>query len=277
LSTTKRRAPAIYLVFASILCADGAINAPHIKAAGTGTSPVLNLSLAAQLAGDMQGTNEGRPHGVPLSYNWAHGPFIQMGNNANGWKAITAWGALYEAAEGNTAVNTRVNIRNMQSLYLQKSSGKWILLQHTDAPDGAAYVEDFSRNSNKPADIRREPDGTISVTAGEGYNFHFYPPDRASINPDDIAGVVTLFEARLIVADPSKPDDRSQARYVATSGADYYPDLTGGWPGNLSYNPGVAGGKVKYVKEAWRFFAMTTLTLDQLAHNPPPLSLNSAP
>lgn len=231
-------------------------------------------SLAAQIADDMQGSNEGRPHGVPSSYDWANGPVVEMGNNSNGWKAITAWGVVYEAAEGNPATNTRVNIRNVQALVLQKSSGKWLLLQNTNAPDGAAYLEDFSGDSNTPADIRYESDGTISVTAGNGYNFHFYPPDRASINPDDIGGIVTLFEARLIVGDPTKSDDRGTARYVCSSGADYYPAVTGGWPGGTDYNPGVGVGKFKYVETSWRSFAMTTMSQTQLTSNPPPVNLN---
>jgi hypothetical protein len=165
----------------------------------------------------------------------------------------------------------------MQLLLLEKSSHKWIILQRTDAPDGAAYVEDYSGDANRPADIRHEADGTISATAGGGYNFHFYPRSRAPINPDNIAGLVSLFEARLIVADPSRPDDRRLARYLASSGGDYYPELTGGWPGNLDYNPGIAGSKLKYVQTNWRSFAMTTLSEDQLAQNPPPVQLNSTP
>jgi hypothetical protein len=197
-----------------------------------------------------------------------------MGNNSNGWRAITAWGALYEAAEGNPAKNTRVNIRNMQTYFLQKSTGKWLLLQNTSTPDGAAYYEDFSGDLNKPADVRTEADGTISATAGNGYNFHFYPSDRASINPDDIGGVVVVLQARLITADPTKADDRSSAHYLIGAGADYYPALTGGWPGNASYNPGVALGKMKYVQSDWRSFAMTTMTQSQLESNPPPVNLS---
>ena len=239
---------------------------------GPGPSP--NSSVAAQIAGDMQGGNEGYPHGVPRSYDFANGPVVVMGNNSNGWAAITAWGALYEAAEGNPATNTRVNIRNMQTYFLQKSTGKWLLLQSTSTPDGAAYLEDFSGDTNKPADIRYESDGTISATAGGGYNFHFYPADRGSIDPNDIGGIVVVYQARLILANPNGRDDRSSARYLCSAGADYYPSLTGSWPGDASFNPGVALGKMKYVQTSWRSFAMTTLSQSQLASNPPPVSLN---
>lgn len=232
------------------------------------------ISVADQIAADMQGKNEGYPHGVPLSYDFANRPVVTMGNNSNGWQAITSWGAIYAAAEGNPATNTRVNIRDMRTYLLQKSSGKWLLLQNTSVPDGAAYLEDFSGDLNKPADIRHESDGTISVTAGGGYNFHFYPVNRASINPNDIGGIVVVIQARLIIGDPSKPDDRISARYLCTAGADYYPALMGGWPGNESFNPGVAISKMKYVRSEWRSFAMTTLTRNQLESNPPPVNLN---
>ena len=231
-------------------------------------------SLWTQIASDMTGQHEANPHGVPLSWDWATGPVIEMGNNANGWKAITSWGGVYEASTGNPATNTRVNIRNMQTFFLQKSTGKWLLLQDTDYPDGAAYLEDFSGDISKPGDVRKEPDGSISVKAGGGYNFHFYPSDRATINPNDIGGILIILEARLIVDNSALPDDRSSAKYLCGAGADYYPSLTGGWPGNLSYNPGVGIGKMKLVQPYWRFFAMTTLNASQLAANPPPVNLN---
>ena len=236
--------------------------------------PSSTLSVAKQIAQDMRGENEGHPHGVPLNYDWAIRPVMSMGNDPTGWKAITAWGSVYEAAEGNPATNTRVNIRNMRTYLLQKSTGKWLLLQNTSKPDGAAYLETFAGNASKPADVRQEPDGTISVRVGAGYNFHFYPHDRASIDPEDLEGIVVVVEARLIVADTSKPDDRKSARYLLDSGADYYPALTGGWPGTADYNPGVALGKLKYVRSEWRSFCMTTLTQSQLERHSPPIDFS---
>ena len=221
----------------------------------------------------MTGQNEALPQGVPPSYDWAQGPVLTMGNNPKGWQAITAWGGVMVPVQGNPATNTRVNIRDLQLYFLQHSTGKWLLLQNTSQPDGADYLDDFSGDVSRPGDVRQEPDGTISVTAGGGYCFHFWPTDRASINPNDVGGILVLLQARLIVGDPSLPDDRSTAQYLAGSGADYYPALTGGWPGNLSYNPGVGNGKLKYVQSDWRFYAMTTLTANQLASNPPPVNL----
>jgi len=222
----------------------------------------------------MTGVNEGLPLGVPLSYAWASGPVMEMGNDSGTWQAMTAWGVIYPASPGNPAVNTRVNIRNVQAYYLRRSTGKWLLLQNTSKPAGGAYPADFSVNVPIPGDVRNEPDGTISVTVRSGYNYHFYPPVRGSINPGDIAGIVTIFEARLIVGNPALPDDRNVAAYLAGSGGDYYPALTGPWPGNLPYNPGIAAGKEKLVTTSWRFFSMTTMTAAELQKNPPPVNLN---
>jgi len=237
----------------------------------TPTSTPSNLWI--EIAADMTGSNEAYPQGVPLSYDWAQGPTIVMGNNPNGWQAITAWGVVTIPTQGNPATNTRVNIRNVQLYLLQHSTGAWLLLQNTSQPQGADYLDDFSGDISQPGDVRPESDGTISVTAGGGYCFHFWPQDRASINPNDIGGILVLLQARLIVGNPSLPDDRNIAQYLAGSGADYYPALTGGWPGNLSYNPGVGTGKLKFVQSDWRFYAMTTLTAAQLASDPPPVNL----
>jgi hypothetical protein len=244
-------------------------------APGTLAAPAtLSSSVISQIAGDMRGANEGHPHGVPLTYGWATGPMRGNATNpAANWKAATAWGVAYEAAEGNPAKNTRVNIRNMRFYLLQKRTNKWILLQNTSAPDGGLYIEDFSHNAAKAADVRNEFDGSISVTAGGGYVFHFYPRQRARINPKDIAGIITIFEARLILSDPKGPDDRGEARYLAASGGDYWPDIVGGLLAGTTIAPLIDGGKLKYVQTYWRSFAMTTLTEGQLARNPPPISL----
>jgi hypothetical protein len=232
------------------------------------------ISVASQIAGDMTGPNEGHPHGVPLSYDWATGP--TEGNSVNpsaSWKAATAWGLAYEAEEGNRAKNTRVNIRRMRFYLLQKSTNKWTLLQYTSTPNGGMYVEDFACDADRPADIRKESDGSISVTAGGGYVFHFYPQERARIDFQDIAGIITIFEARLILGNPNGPDDRGSSRYLAGSGGDYWPDIVGGLSGGGTIAPPIGGGKLKYVQAYWRSFAMTTLTEGQLAANPPPVDL----
>lgn len=225
----------------------------------------------AQIADDMRLPHEGRPHGVPASIDWSVGPRIGRGNDPGTFKAFIAWGQLYEAAEGNPATNTRVEIRDMNAYVLSKADGEWHLVQDADIVSGAAYREDFSGDVNRPADARFERSGVVSVTAGEGHNYHFWPSSgRVTIDPEDIAGVLVTAQARLILDDPDGPDDRDQARYVMGVGADYWLSLTAQWD-QWKTNGDVGIGRFRYVTPEWQTFTMSSLDEDALRQNPPPV------
>jgi hypothetical protein len=228
------------------------------------------INSITEIANDMTPLGEGIPHGVPASYNWASKPRVGWGNNPQGFQAMTAWGHLYEAATGNPATNTRVQIRNIRSYMLSQRDGQWYLLQSSTRVEGAAYREDYVGDVNKAADIRYEPDGSVSVKPGQGYNFHFWPPGRASIDPNDVGGILTTVQARLVIDNPQQVDDRSQARYLLSIGGDYWLNLTAKWD-NWQTNGDIGIGKFKYVTTQWRAFNMTTLSPEQITQNPPPL------
>ncbi|WP_197076778.1 RICIN domain-containing protein [Hymenobacter terrenus] len=185
------------------------------------------------------------------------------------------WGQVYETVAGNPATNSRVQLKGLQAHYLSKTDNQWRLLTGSVDVQGAAYVEDFAGDVNKPADLRNEPDGSVSVTAGNGYNFHFWSSNgRASINPTDIAGILITCQARLIVNNPNLPDDRASAKYILSVGGDYWKDLTARWD-NWTTNGDFAIGRFKYVTSDWRVFSAHTLTENQLWQNPPPIPLIS--
>ena len=129
----------------------------------------------------------------------------------------------------------------------------------------------FSGDSSFPPDVRTESDGTISVKVGGGYMFHLFPSRRASFDPTDIGGWIAIFEGRLILDDPARPDDRSTAQLLAAAGADYWPSTTSDW--GSAGAPSIADGKLKYVKPYWRWYAITSLSEAELDANPPPLQL----
>ncbi len=217
---------------------------------------------------DMTLPHEGKLHGVPDYYNWAKGPSVDGTIGPGTWTAFIAWGQLYEAAEGNPATNTRVQIGEMTAYYLSKSDSQWHLLQRSRAK-GAAYREDFSGDVSKPADVRDEASRGISVTAGGGYNFHFWPEQgRVDIDPADIVGVFTTFKARLITADADKPDDRAKAKYLLGTGCDYWLSKNASWD-NWETNGRCALGRMKVVRQDWRTFSAHTLPA--IRQNPPPL------
>ncbi len=237
----------------------------------TNAQTTQTINSVATIISDMQPPQDAAPHGVPKHYSWANGPEIGMGNNPKDFKAMMTWGQLYEAEQGNPASNTRVQIRNIKAYLLSKQDNKWHLLQNSKGVEGAAYREDFAGDANKPADVRNEPDGTVSAKAGDGHNYHFWTKGgRSSIDPNYVDGIFTTVEARLIVDDASKPDDRTQARYLLNIGGDYWLNLDAGWD-NFNTNGGIATGRFKYVTTDWQAFNMTTLSAEQISNNPPPI------
>lgn len=150
--------------------------------------------------------------------------------------------------------------------------GKWSELGNFPIV-GAWYEENFADNLNKPAEIRKESDGSISVKAGFGYNFHFFWDKRIAIDANDILGIVTMVSGRLVLDDPNKPDDRKKSKYIMGSGADYWRDFTAEWLHNEENNAGVGLGRLKKVENEWRKYYMHTLSEEALQKHPIPLEL----
>jgi hypothetical protein len=226
------------------------------------------------IAQDMTLPHEALPSGVPESYDWQAGPRIGYGADMpQEWRAFIAWGQVYTDAAGtHDAPNTRVQIRDIEAYVLDVASGRWQLLQFDRLVEGAAYVADFADNASVEADIRTEADGSISVTAGAGYNFHFWPSSgRIPLEPQRIGGIFTTVQARLILHDPTQVDDRAQARYLMSVGADYWRALDAEWRADWSANGDVAIGRFRYITNEWQAFNMTTVPLATLCANPPPL------
>ncbi len=219
---------------------------------------------------DMTLPHEGRPHGVATSIDWALKPRVGAVVPPAGWNAAIAWGQLYEWIEGNPATNTRVQIKDLEMYYLSKSDRKWHLLQKSVGVDGAAYVEDFAGDVNKPADKRIEPDGSVSVKAGGGYNFHFWSKlGRVKYPVNDVAGIYTTVKARLIVDKADLPDDRATARYLMSAGGDWWQTLTVAWD-QWKTNADMGISRFRFVTPEWKSFNMCSLPSDTIRKNPPP-------
>jgi hypothetical protein len=232
----------------------------------------------------MLGTNQAWPHGVPMDWGFAQGPVIELGNNSNFnnqvGRAADAWGVLYEAADANgnnlnVATNTRVNFRHVRLYFKSKATGQWSQLQSTDAPEGALYYEDLHDQIYSSANVRTEPDGTRSVKIPYhgGQMYHFDAPPRVAFNPNDVGGWLAVWEARLVLDNANGVDDRASARYLGSCGADYWPTTTTGWT-NFGGAPAIASGKMKYIGNSWRWFAITTVSQADLIANPPPVQLD---
>ena len=230
--------------------------------------------VASMLAHDMVGKHAGRMHGVPSNYNWAKRPRVGVGNHParHGFHAVSAWGQIYEDINGSPARNVRVSCRDISLWLLSRRTGRWRQANASKGVNGANYVEDFVGNASKPADLRDDPHGAVSATLGGGYNFHLYAlRERTVIDPEDVAGVVSVYSARVIKDDPAGPDERHLARYLASGGADYWLDkYVGAEPGTVA---DVGIGKARYLGPDWLTLTMSTLPLRKLEANPPPVCL----
>lgn len=204
----------------------------------------------------------------------ANGECPRRNNKGEWFKAMTVWGQAYIPREGSTAVNTRLQIRNIVTKQLYKS-GNWHTVQ-TGQPQGAAYVENFAGNANKGANARDESvnGGGVSVIVGvgewSGYNYHFWPEgSRASVNIDSVVGVYTSCEARLIIDNPNKPDDRNQCKNLLAIGGDWWLNLTTGFLPDWSANSGFGGGRAKFATTEWQSYNMCILDSAAIRANPP--------
>ncbi len=191
------------------------------------------------------------------------------------WTAMTNWGQVYIPRSGSIAMNTRCQIRNVQTLILSKD-GKWRRIQY-GSPSGAAFKEDFANDFSKPANVRNEAanGGGISVIVGvgdyAGFNFHFWTakPARADIDTNTVAGIFTSCEARLIIDDLKKPDDRAACKNILMMGADWWLNKETSWKPDWSANSGISGGRSKWVTPEWQTYNMCTLPADDIRKNPP--------
>lgn len=270
------------MVLATAAVAPAAVLALPSRTDGLALDPALRgarscapgAEVAKLLRNDMTGKHAGRMHGVPPSYNWAKHPRVGVGNHPDrhGFTAVSAWGQVYEDIHGSPARNVRVSCRDICLWILSKRTGRWHRVNASKGVNGANYVEDFSGNASKPAALRQEPHGAVSATLGGGYNFHFYSiRSRAPIDSSDIAGVVSMYSARVIMDDPNGVDERGLARYLASAGADYWLDrYVAAGPGTVA---DVGIGKARYLTPQWTTFTMSTLSLHRLEKHPPPVCL----
>jgi hypothetical protein len=213
-----------------------------------------------EIVNDMKGNHEALPKGVPAHYDWQARPRIGMGNNPSGANRLQFWIHVYEPTTGNSSSTGRVQIANAKLYYLRKDTNRWEKLQEDSNLQGASFPETYS-GATKTGDTQAANPG-ISVragsksTAGSGYMFHGWISWMATINPNNVAGVFSTFDARLI--------GDSNAKYIASAGADYKNQ-------DWAVYGDAAIGKFKWVTSSWKSFNMHTLTESQIRQNPPPI------
>jgi hypothetical protein len=205
-----------------------------------------------------------------------------FGFNGNTSLNRLGWFVIARATQASPkARNTRAQTRNFKNWILYRD-GSWKLGGESSIgmPYPANWHANFSSPGNETTEsivqgsgldnARLESSGGASVgSIGYGnreiWAVHGWPADITlpqSTWVNDVVGVVTVFEARLIVHDASQPDDRADANLMVWTGADWY-------QGN-SYIGEHSHGRLKLIKNDWNIFSTTDIPEATLKANPPP-------
>jgi hypothetical protein len=197
---------------------------------------------------------------------------------------LQGWFVVGRAAQAQPkTTNTRVQTRNFRNLILYRN-GSWAVAgANIGLPYPADWHADFSYPGNETTQpvvsgsaldqARLESSGGASVgSVGSGdrtnWTLHGWPAHMTlplSTWVNDVVGVVTVFEARLVLHDPAKPDDRADANLMVWTGSDWY---VNGYVGEYSH------GRLKLVGNEWKIFSTTDLPASILRANPPPGFMN---
>ena len=218
------------------------------------TSAEAASDLIETLVGDMRKMNDHPLRNVNRKYGWARGPgYVQAGVDSNGWNYVLPWFVTLEG-EGNSARNTRIEMRNLR-MFILTDNGEWKRLIDVDSYAGIE-CEQHGNYYQCPQTARvREGDTSASSMPIPGLNMHGWWDSRVRIDGHHIVAIIVSLEPRLIVDDEARGDDRDEAKYLVNVGADYYPSDAP--PSGRLIPVGVS--RAKMVTNEWQTFALTTL------------------
>lgn len=265
-------------------------------------APYRSVNSIQTIIDDMRLLNDGVLAGVPQGNGWAKGPgYVVMGNDPRGantpsywtvyntyfksnayWNAVIPWLVVFDG-EGNQARNTRVQMRNIKLYMKRKSNNRWEQVVNEQI-SGANYPKSLQGDRVNTPDLRYEADGSRSIRPAGGNDvFHGWGRTE-NLDTKDVRAIFVTMQARLVVDNPARPDDRSKARYLIHVGADYYPETSTRVHQTAPsyYFPGVGVSRAKYVTNQWQSFNFSTIDVaiqepggaistEELRRNPPPL------
>lgn len=263
--------------------------------------PAARVNSVDTVIGDMSLENDARLDGIP-DFPWATGPrpaAVLMGAAPSGarmhswwrddsavrreykgtelWTAFVQWFVVFEGV-GNGARNVRVETRRARSFYLSKSTGQWKLLgEHPGSEWFRASKSNLTFADGK-VDARTNADGSVAIKVPmkAQYAYHgIWPLGKIDIARvvGDMGALFTTVQARLVVDDPSLPDDRSQAVLLMQSGADYYPNTKAS--AKDAVPPGAGLSRSKRITSSWQSFSFATLDVARQDYHGAPASISA--
>lgn len=231
--------------------------------APTQPAPTTGTISYQQLEGDMTLAHESTVHGVNPAWSWGSKPRMGVGVNfPSSYEDphFVPWGIAANATSGNPSRNTRVQIRKI--ILDVKRNGTWsrMVYNTNDSQIMGSLYTNYETNATAPANTRRHGSDGISVKLPDsGGSFHFMTTNRFRI-AFGAQEIVSRVEARLIVDDPAKTDDRALAKLLVGQGGDVWRSASAQWDPNTLSNVDFAIGRFRYVTNEWSTFSTHTLT-----------------
>jgi acyl-CoA thioesterase-1 len=235
-----------------------------------GAPPATVVNSVAQVKSDASGSHEAIPVGLTTV-----GPTPGQKAPPQGTVALGGYGQVFIAGD-NAASNSRVQLRNFETYVLTKASaavspGKWKRVQYSERVEGGSYTVNYGAPGLAAA-VRNEPSGGISVKPAAGTLYRFWPESglMQSIVPlRDIEAVFSTVQTKLIIDSSTAADDRSRARMVVSTAADWLPSLgmyNSGAPSPAEILAGtpLGVGKLRLVKNDWQAINFHSATSGQV-------------
>jgi hypothetical protein len=175
-------------------------------------------------------------------------------------KAMLPWVVIFDGVN-NAASNVAVEMRNMRTYLKSRSTGRWTLIGGPSNVSGVYYGKPNTGlpASNEIVVNRTATSSAIKLPPNSGQFWHgWWGAGRLAINPADIGAFFVTVQARLVVADQAKPDDRHKAQIGLQVGADYYLDTVTTY--RESYAPAIGINRTKTINNNWQAYSYTTLS-----------------
>lgn len=206
--------------------------------------------------------HEGRPAGVPKSYDWYSRPRLKLGNRPGEFKAMTGWGHVFWDDTSGEGV-ARLGLRGMRVYMCHGEQHRWRLVQSGDIY-GRQFDADFKDNLSVPTQIRVGGRGIFTAAFERSTAFHFWPAmGRVALPDEPLCGFVALVEAMRVAGD-GEPGQPRAGELLLGMGADYWLDKYAAWDG-AGANAGIALGKLKRISDQWAWYGVSTASDEDVA------------
>jgi hypothetical protein len=192
------------------------------------------------------------------------------GPAGTGW--LNWWSIAYVDQTQIRPANTRVEFRGGKLLVLPTGSDTWVTYFEGSDVGGGGWQGDFSG----PCTYGGVSIGTgaLTVYPTTGCVDHFWSDNPAFVYVgNSVRAAISIGSVRLVLADPSGPDDRASSHFIIAMGGDWRTSAGGGCPLNpfgQQACDGVGGGRFIYPKTYWRAAVMSTMYASDLDTLPLP-------